>query len=94
MFSTLNSLIALENHSHGKFKSIKIEKNVTHESFSNKKSHFQVTTLGICHSFLEGLFDSLRNIFVIFYLDREMNKKLGENITTTDTTKKSNKEKK
>ncbi|CRK95624.1 CLUMA_CG009082, isoform A [Clunio marinus] len=52
-------------------------------------------------SFSEGVYDSLRNIFVIFYLDKEMNKKLdakAQKLTntqlTTSESKKSNKEKK
>lgn len=48
----------------------------------------------------EGIYDSVRNIFVIFYLDREMNKKFeakaerASNIQALDVTKKINKEKK
>lgn len=29
--------------------------------------------------------DSLRNIFVIFYMDREMNKKINEKLASTST---------
>jgi hypothetical protein len=46
-------------------------------------------------SFFDGLFDSVKNIFIIFSLDREMNKKLTENSgSSSETSKKSNKEKK
>jgi hypothetical protein len=45
-------------------------------------------------SFFDGLFDSIKNIFVIFYLDREMNKKSTENAGGSEASKKSSKEKK
>jgi hypothetical protein len=52
-------------------------------------------------SFFDGVWDSLRNIFVIFYLDTEMNKKLAakkviqsKTDTAEEKTKKSNKERK
>lgn len=48
----------------------------------------------ILTSFFEGVWDSIKNIVVVFYLDREMNKKLAaqnEKVANQDT-KKSNKE--
>lgn len=57
----------------------------------------------ILYSFACGFYDSIRGIFVIFILDREMNKKLDQknenntqNQSAIDTTKKitANKEKK
>jgi len=53
-------------------------------------------------SFFEGCYDSIRNIFVVFYLDKEMNKKyasktdkiLSSQPSNTEKAKKSNKEKK
>lgn len=54
-------------------------------------------------SFAEGVWDSIKNISVVFYLDKEMNEKLAKkaekNLTSqssqsADPTKKTNKEKK
>lgn len=58
--------------------------------------HF-ITFQLISLSFFEGMIDSVKNIVVVFYLDREMNKKLSaknEKLANTETTKKPNKEKK
>jgi len=58
----------------------------------------KLISLSLC----EGMYDSIRNIFVVFYLDKEMNKKLASKAeklvssqsTNVEKSKKSNKEKK
>lgn len=46
-------------------------------------------------SFLEGIWDSVKNIVVVFYLDSEMNKKMAQKSerASSDPSKKSSRDK-